>query len=345
MGHFELRTATDEDWAGIAEGFARATDGNARRIRQHVAYALRDNPHGSSSVLAADPDGRIIAHMGVTHVPMQVLGEPLLFGRFHSCFIEPAYRTGGVHGLFAALDDRFRETFEIRERLAAVFGQWDETDWWHLRRARGHDAVATSIDLRRPADRPTLELESDGIVITQGGDGPVASSSVPASSLDVGSCGVRHDGVFDAWRAAVPGRSDRIWQAWRAGERSGVAITRDTRGVRSILDWAVQPEDTASVRALLHAIIVDARVAVHTRFWTSDKFTMLQFQEAGFDVVAGPEVYLSVRSVLPHVHHLWLWQTWHVTLADVGLRPMPRLGVGEPIVYPPSPGTLGGRQR
>ena len=42
---------------------------------------MRDNPHGSSSVLAADPDGRIVAHMGVTHVPMLVKGKPLLFGR------------------------------------------------------------------------------------------------------------------------------------------------------------------------------------------------------------------------------------------------------------------------
>ena len=29
MGHFELRTATDEDWAGIADGFARATGGGS----------------------------------------------------------------------------------------------------------------------------------------------------------------------------------------------------------------------------------------------------------------------------------------------------------------------------
>ena len=290
MGHFELRTATDADWAGIADGFARATDGNSRRIRQHVAYALRDNPHGSSSVLATDPDGRIIAHMGVTHVPMLVKGEPLLFGRFHSCFIEPAYRTGGVHGLFAALDDLFQETHQIRERLAAVFGQWDETDWWHMRRARGHDAVATSIDLRRPADRPVFELGGDGTIITQGGDDPVPASSM-TSSLNVGSCGVRHDGVLDAWRAAAPGRLNRIWQAWRAGERTGVAITRDAGGVRLILDWAVGPEDTDSVRALLHAMIVDAGAPVHTRFWTSDVPTLLLFQEAGFDVVAGPEVW------------------------------------------------------
>ncbi len=340
MGQFELRIATDEDWAGIGDGFARATGGDARRIRQHVTYAFRDNPHGSSGVLAADPDGRIIAHLGVTHVPMLVKGEPSLFGRFHSCFIEPAYRTGGVHSLFAALDDLFRETFERRERLGAVFGQWDEADWWHLRRARGHDAVATSIDLRRPADRPVPELGGDGTVITRGGDG-----RGPASALGVGQCGVRHNGVFDAWRAAAPGRTDRLWQAWRAGERTGVAITRDAGGVRLILDWAVEPENADSVRALLHAILVDTRAPVHTRFWTSDVFTLLRFQEAGFAVAAGPEVYLSVRPVLPHVHQLWLSETWHVTLADAGLRPIPRLTIGEPTVYPPSPGGLGGRQR
>ncbi|MEM7200639.1 MAG: hypothetical protein AAF628_10260 [Planctomycetota bacterium] len=339
MGQYELRTATDGDWVGIADGFAWATHGDPRRIRPHVAYAFRDNPHGSSSVLAADPGGRIIAHLGATHVPMLVKGEPLLFGRFHCCFIEPAYRTGGVHSLLAALDDLFQETFENRERLAAVFGQWDEADWWHLRRARGHDAVATSIDLVRPIDQPVPERDGDGVVITQGSDG-----RVPIRSLDVGSCGVRHDGAFDAWRAAAPGRSDRLWQAWRAGERTGVAITRDAGGIRLILDWAVGPEDADSVRALLHAIVVDARAPVHTRFWTSDVSTLLLFQQACFGVLPGPEVYLSVRPVLAHVHQLWLSETWHVTLADAGSRPMPRLTIGEPGVYPPPPGTLGGRQ-
>ncbi|MCA8957706.1 MAG: hypothetical protein KDC87_16645 [Planctomycetes bacterium] len=340
MGHFELRTAAEDDWAGIADGFARATGGDASRIRQHIACALRDNPHGSSSVLAAAPDGRIVAHLGVTHVPMLVSGSPLLFGRLHGCFIEPAYRTGGVHGLFAALYDVFQTTFEIRERLAAVFGQWDEVDWWHMRRTFGHDAVATSIDLHRPAIRPVLELVGEGAVITRDGDG-----SVSARCLDVGSCGVRRSGEFDAWRAVAPGRSDRIWQAWQAGERTGMAITRDAGGVRWILDWAVRPQDSESVRALLHAVIVDACTPVHTRFWTSDVFTLSLFQEAGFEVVAGPEAYLAIHPVLPHIHHLWLSEHWHVTLADAGLRAMPRLTIGEPVVHPPSPGTSGARKR
>jgi hypothetical protein len=340
MGQFELRIATDDDCAGIADGFAHATDGNARRVRRKVDYALRENPHGSSGVLAVDPSGRVIAHLGVTHVPMQVKDVPQLFGRFHSCFVDPAYRTGGVHGLFAALDDLFRETFEVRDRLAAVFGQWDEADWWYLRRARGHDAVATSVDLCRPFDLPVLDLGGDEVVITQGGDGPT-----PTGPLDVGSCGVRRDGAFDTWRAAAPSSSDRIWQAWRADERTGVAITRDRGGERLILDWAVVPDDTDTVRALLHALIVDAGAPVRTRFWTSDVFTLLLFQEAGFAVLAGAEVYLSVRPVLPHINHLWLSEAWHVTLADAGVRPMPRLTIGEPIVTPPSPGTLGSREQ
>ncbi len=339
MGHFELRTATDEDGAGIADGFARAIGSDPNQIRSHVVSALHNNPHGSSSVVAAAPDGRIIAHLGVTHVPMLVNGEPLLFGRFHSCFVDPVYRTGGVHGLFNALDNLFREAFEIREHLAAVFGQWDEMDWWYLRRARGHDAVATSIDLRCPANHPVLELGGEGIVITQDGEG-----SESANLLKVGNCGVRHDGKLDAWRAAAPGRSDHLWQAWRAGERTGMAITRDIGGVRRILDWTVEPEDTESIRALLHALTVDTGVPVHTRFWTSDVPTLLLFQEAGFQVVAGPEVYLSVRPVLPHLHQLWLSENWHVTLADAGLHPLPRLTIGESIVVPPSPGTWGGRQ-
>ena len=42
--------------------------------------------------------------------------------------------------------------------------------------------------------------------------------------------------------------------------------------------------------------------------------------------MAGPEVYLSVRPVLPHINDRWLSETWHVTPADAGLHPMPRRG-------------------
>ena len=52
-----------------------------------------------------------------------------------------------------------------------------------------------------------------------------------------------------------------------------------------------------------------------------------------------------MRTALPSANHLWLSQEWQVTMADAGVQPLPRLTVGEPIVYPPPPGTLDGRGR
>lgn len=341
MGHFEVRVASATDGDGVAAGYARVSNRDVGLVREKIAHALRDNPQGGSSIVAVDASGRVIGHLGVTHVPMQVKGEPHLFGRFYACFIEPAYRAGGVHSLFNEIDRVFQEEFEVRERLAAVFGQWDEVDWWFLRHTRGHKAVATSIDLCHPADRPVPGGSGgDEIVITN-----VHDAAVSAARLDVGECGVRRDGGFDAWRAAVPGESDRGWQARRAGEPAGVAITRDRGGERLILDWAVAPDDAETGHALLRAVVDDARTPVRARFWTSDRFTLTLFQDAGFVAVAGSEAYLSVRTVLPSINHLWLSEEWQVTMADAGVRPLPRLTIGEPIVYPPPPGTVDGRGR
>ena len=341
MGHFEVRVACANDWVGIADGYARIQDRDAGLVRQKVAHTMRDNPHGCSSIVAVDTSGRVIGHLGVSHVPMSVTGEAHAFGRFNACFIEPAYRTGGVHSLFVELDRTFQEEFEVRERLAAVFGQWDEVDWWFLRHHRGHRAVATSIDLCHVAILPIPGGPGgDGIDITNTHEGPA-----PASRPDVGACGVRRDDRFDAWRVAFPGASDREWKAWRAGELSGVAITRDRGGERLILDWAVAPHDEQTGHALLRALVGNARMPVRARFWTSDLFTLTLFQDAGFAVVAGAEAYLSVRTVLPSINHQWLSQEWQVTMADAGVQPLPRLTVGEPIVYPPPPGTLDGRGR
>lgn len=339
MGRYEIRIASPSDTDGIADGFARVTGRAAHAVRAKVAHALRDNPHGASGIVAVDARDRVIGHLGVSHVPMRIRNEPRTFGRFYACFIDADFRAGGVHGLFFEIDRMFQETFEVRDRLAAVFGQWDEVDWWFLRHTRGHKAVATSIDLCRPADRAPPDADGiDEIVLANDGE-------PAAGAFDIGVCGARRDGAFMAWRAAVPGATDREWRASRAGDPTGVAITRDRDDERLLLDWAVASDDETSGRALLRAVIGDGRTPIRARFWTSDPFTLALFQDAGFHAVAGAEAYLSVRTVVPDVSHLWLSEHWQVTMADAGVRPMPRLTIGEPIVYPPPPGTLDGRGR
>lgn len=344
MGHFEVRVASADDWPGVADGYARVLQRDVRLVRRKVAHAMQDNPHGCSGVIALDASGRVIGHLGVSHVPMQVKGEPQVFGRFNACFIDRAYRTGGVHSLFMELDETFQQEFEVPDRLAAAYGQWDEVDWWFLRHKRGHKVVATSIDLCRAADLPVPDEDGpagdEQVEVTN-----VIDADASAARLDGGTCSVRREGPFEAWRVTFPGTSDLGWQAWRAGELSGVAITRDRGGERLILDWAIAPDDAATGRALLRSLVGDASVPVRARFWTPDQFTLSLFQDAGFVVAAGAEAYLSVRTVLPSINHLWLSQEWQVTMADAGVQPLPRLTVGEPIVYPPPPGTLDGRGR
>ncbi len=337
MGQHVIRAASEADWDRVADGFARHADRDPARTRATVAHAMRDNPHGASGIVALDARDRVVGHLGVTHLPMRIRGDDYVFGRFYACFIDPAYRTGGVHSLFIELDEMFREAFESRDRLAAVFGQWDELDWWFLRHTRGHKAIATSIDLCRAAAGalPTGEIRITGV------DDGARSPAV----LDVGACGVRRDGAFHAWRTAVPGANDRGWCAWREDALVGVAIARDRRDERLLVDWAVAPDDDAAGHALLAAVVGDGHVPVRARFWTSDAFTLALFQAAGFSVEAGTEAYLSTRTVVPGIDYLSLSQSWHVTMADAGVHPLPRLTIGEPIVYPPPPGTADGRGR
>ncbi|GEM_PF-2630009 len=341
MGQSEIRVATAADSDGIADGFARVQRSDARLARRKVAHAMRDNPHGCSSIVAVDPSGRVIGHLGVSHVPMLVKGAAHMFGRFNACFIAEEYRAGGVHSLFMEIDQMFRSEFEVRERLAVVFGQWDEVDWWFLRHTRGHKAIATSIDLCRAVGFPLPAGPSaDEIRITNALEGPGAEIR-----LGVGVCGVQRDGRFDAWRTVFPGASDLGWQAWRGGELRGVAITRERGGERLIIDWSVAPDDFDSGHALLRAVVGGGRMPVRARFWSPHLSTLTLLQKAGFVVVAGAEAFLSVRTVLPSINHLWLSQEWQLTMADAGVQPLPQLTVGEPIVYPPPPGTLDGRGR
>ena len=341
MGRLEIRTASAGDWDGIADGYARVLHRDHRALRRKVAHAMGGNPQGCSSLVAIDTSGRAIAHLGASHVPMLVKGEPRLFGRFTACYIEPAYRTGGVHSLFFELDRLFQQQFEETGHLAAVFGQWEEIDWWFLRHHRGHKAVATSIDLVRGAEDPLRDRGAgDGVTITTSQYG---ADSAPA--LAVGECGVRRDATFNAWRAAFPGAPCEGWQARREDTLTGVAITRERGDERLILDWAVAPDDEQTGKALLAALMGDGTKPIRARFWTSDLVTLELFQDAGFVVEPGCESYLAVRTALPSINHLWLSQEWQVTTADAGTRALPQLTVGESIVYPPPPGTLDGRGR
>lgn len=339
---FRVRVTEQDDWAAVADGFAKSSGGEPDAVRAAVAWALRDNPHGASSVSAFDCAGRAIGHLGVAHVPTRVGDARQTFGCYSHCFVDPAYRVGGVHSLLLELDETLREAFDDADRLAATVGLWDEADWWFWRHVRGHEALTTSVDFVRPANA-TAQAGGERTVRVRR-DESTADAIAELTHEGRGECAVVRCGQSIRWRASAPYAKGVVWSVGPTEAIRALAITRDTPTCRQILDLSFADDEDAAA-ALLHALAEDVRLPVRTTLWTADFFTLMVLQRAGFRVAAGREHYVGVRAVLPRLNQQWLANHWTITPADVGEVPMPRLTVGERIVLPAPAGTTSGRAR
>lgn len=333
MSGFHVRESTPADWDAVAEGFARIAHRNIDAVRPRVRWAMAENPAGSSGVVAVNATGEVVGHLGVSHIPMFVRGEERTFGRFYASFLDPQYRLGGLHSVFLEMDETFEELYENAEGLAAVFGWWDEADWWFLRHVRGHEAVLTSLSLRRapgpmPPHEPSEEVEVFDAT-TEPWDDPLLP----------GECRTRHDGALARWRHGPAHPRDRAWIAVRYGRVVGVAAARDRAEERVLLDWSIEDGDVTAAPALIRAVVGDGTRSVHMPSWGTRGWTLEFLQACGFRVEAGHEAYLSARISGRGINQLWLGDHWQVTAADVGLTPLPRMTIGEQIVTPPPAGT------
>jgi hypothetical protein len=338
MSGFRIRTAAAADLDAIVDGFAHACGKPADAVGPKVRWGLARNPAGSSGVVAEDARGRMVAHFGVTHVPVTVEGAPLVFGRVYASWVDPAFRTAGVHSAFAEIDEAFRESFEGKA-IEATFGTFADADWWTLRRMRDFAPVRTDLRLVRAA--APHQAEPPAVDAATAPSEALAGWEAP---LDGGACATRRDGALLAFRLGGPHASDRAHVTTRGGRAAGIAVTRDLPDRRLVLDFTVPQGDEDSARALLDRVVGDGSVAV-VLDWFSRSPWFLLAQRKGFRAEAGDLPYLAARTARGTAEADWLREHWHVAAADVGLHPLPRMLADEEIVTSPPIGTSTGRER
>jgi hypothetical protein len=338
MSGFHVRASTPADESEIVAGFARACGRPASALAAKVGWGLGRNPAGSSGVVAVDARGAVVAHFGVTHVPTDVEGAALTFGRVYASWVDPLLRTAGVHSAFAETDDAYRELFEGKG-VDATYGVFADADWWTLRRMRDFAPVRTDLTLvREPAPH---RAEPAPVEVVSSSPGATAGWDAP---LDGGPCAARRDPGVLAFRLGGPHSADVAHVASRAGRPAGIAVVRSAGARRVVLDFTAPAGDEDCARALFDRVIGDGSLPVSLDWFSRSPWFLLA-QRMGFRAVAVDLPYLAVRAPRGGVEAHWLREHWHVTPADVGLHPLPRMLASEEIVTSPPVGTLAGRER
>jgi hypothetical protein len=336
MPPFEIRRAVAEDLGAIAAGFARSCGKPPEAVEPKVRWALGANPAGWSGVVAVDARGAIVAHLGVSHVPMSVGGESVVFGRHYASWVDESVRIAGVHAPFAEIDDAFREAFE-GTAFAASYGLFQDSDWWTLRRLRDFAPVRTEITLERPP-RP-YRADGAGAALAR-----VTAEALGGGAIPLGGAAARRDAATLLFRTGGPWSRDSAWLAVRDGRPAGVAIWRDEAGSRVVLDLSVPAGDEDAARALLDLVIGDGSCRVHLPFFTRSPWFLLA-QRKGFRAAASDLPYLVVRPSRARSDASALMETWHFGAADVGLRALPAMLAVEEVVTAAPIGTVAARER
>jgi hypothetical protein len=338
MEGFHVRTATNEDLPAIAAGFARACGKPREAIEEKVGWALGSNPAGWSGVVAVDARSGIVAHLGASHVPMVIEGEPVVLGRVYASWVDPLLQIAGVHNGFGELDDAFREAFE-GSAILATYGMFADSDWWTLRRLRDFAPVRSEIVLERAAapHRPDPK-RAEPVRL-----GPESLRSF-GDGLVLGGCHARRDATTLAFRTGGPYRSDVAWVASRDGRLSGVLVYRDSATERVVLDLAVHADDEGGARALLDLAIGDGSRKVRLPSFSRSPWFLLA-QRKGFRVAGFDLPYLVIRPSKARTEGSGLMETWHVGAADVGLRALPQMLAREEVVTAAPSGTVAARER
>jgi hypothetical protein len=334
----QIRPSTREDLDAIASGFAHACGKPGSLVAEKVRWALGGNPAGSSGVVAVDPRGEIVAHLGVSHVPMRLQSEDHLFGRVYGAWVDPILRVAGVHGPFQEIDGMFRETYE-GTLLSAIYGTFAELDWWTLRRTREFVPIRTDVTLRRA--KGTHRAEATSAKVARATPDGLAAWTEP---LDLGACASRRDGGTTAFRTGGPYASDVALIASVSGRPAGLAIFRDLGPNRVVLDFAVPTLDEDCARALFDHVIGDGSREVRLPGFTRSPWFLLA-QRKGFRAIREEPPYLVCRPAKPKAAPEWLMEHWCATAADMGLLALPSLLAAEEIVTSAPIGTLAGRER
>jgi hypothetical protein len=335
---FAVRSAVDADLDALPDAHARAE--------------LRTNPAGWRGV-AVSHRGRTVGFWGAKTLPMIVRGERVRFGVFAGCFLERAYRSGGLHSVFAEMDETFAELHEGRDegRFACVVGRFAESDWWTLRRLRDFTPVRTEVDLVLEGVAARRASATDEKA-TRADDALFAHWTEPLSPDEIG---VVRDGPLMHAREKLlvppqggPAHGTRV--VVRDGRVVAAALFDDSQdGVAEIRDWCVPEGDDSAAKALLDALFASRAPAMVAPVFGRSPW-LLFLQRAGFQVRPAAwggerEPYLVARSSHPRCDAERLAETWFVTAADVCRFPMPPCQIPEPVTTPPPAGTRSGSDR
>ena len=340
MSGFRIRPTTEADFDGIAEGFATATDRDPADVHDIVVHGLGANPYGFAGVVAEDANRRIVAHLGVSLLPVRLNDRDRSFGRFLACFLDETYRIGGVHSPFFELQETFREVVEDQRDVALVAGLFDEADWWFLRYLCGFRAVGTGVCyVREPGPWTSGEWSAP---VVEGGDVGSVEWSEP---LLTGEIAVVRDRAFSDFRATGPWGNDRRFVVTDADGSgvSGLATVRRRGLMDHVADWAVVDGDETAAKSLMRAVVGDGDRRIKLRIWNPSVWTCHVLYETGFRVARHDEPFLAARWRGGGIKRHGLSVHWQVTSADVGFESQPRMTVDEQVVRPPQPGTVSGR--
>jgi len=336
MTGFRIRKTTPRDHDDVARGFASAMGRPEDAVRREVVHDLDENPFGSSSMVAVASTGEVVGHLGATHIPMSIKGRDKTFGRFCACWLDPAYRIGGIHGVLPGLHRNLLESLDPDNGPQALVGCWSEPDWWYLRQNLGFEVMSTSIEFRR--DPAPFEFP-DGIEIIQLDEGLLEGWK---TGLNLGKCSLSRTGAYVSWLDADPNTT--TWCIHKGGRITGLAMVQDTEEQRLVVDWAIEGDDEDSSRSLMGAVLQCEQTVVMP-IWTARTGTVHFLQRCGFFARAGTESYVTVQLISPGLNQLWLSEHWEITGATVGCEPMPTMTIEEDIVTPPPAGTPSGRDR
>ena len=256
------------DERGILELFAAVFGGAARpRTLEDWVWEFERNPAGREIVVAADPDGRIVAHFAMLPAAAVFEGTDVRCHQGVDSMVDPSVRREGA---FLAVARRAFETFGVASRCAYGYGFPNETALSVGGKLLGYLPVACPL--------VTLGRNFHGPDEPCGG----AHDAVELTRLDARvdrlwarlrgevALGLRRDARYLAWRyLECPSAEYRVF-AWPdgTGELRALWVTRAGwmgRPILAVAELLCERRDApAAERALAHAMDV-ARAAQQVR--------------------------------------------------------------------------------
>jgi len=287
------------------------------------------NPAGFHSLVAEDPDGRVVAHYGGVPIAMRVDGASTAFGQNCDAYSDPAIRRGLRNpGTFVRLAQAYASTYAVPGVDAVMYGLpvpehyrigVKYLDYWMLR-------TQFQLTLRDGSRLPPWDWNTHAIEVTEFPEDVETLTRHLESTTH--RCVARRDAAFLNWRFAR-----HPWGCYRmavarpgnGGDVLGIAVYTKARfgqATRALLvDWYVDPESPGAAASLMRWVVERGTqdglndlvtIVPPTSVWWS------AFLDMGFEAEPTPYV-MTARPYDARLPSQWLRDHWYYTLADFDL--------------------------